>query len=37
MPTGDLCSDMDAIREFYSDKAGRHPEDFGAVRLKEEM
>ncbi|MBW2268358.1 MAG: lysophospholipid acyltransferase family protein [Deltaproteobacteria bacterium] len=37
LPTGDLRSDMDEIREFYAGKVGRHPDQFGAVRLKEEM
>jgi len=37
LPSGDVRSDMDEIREFYSDKVGRFPELFGAVRLKEEM
>ena len=35
--TGDVSQDMDEIRSFYSDKVGRYPEKFGAVRLKEEM
>jgi 1-acyl-sn-glycerol-3-phosphate acyltransferase len=34
--TGDLAADMDKIRAFYSDKVGRFPEKFGAVRLEEE-
>jgi 1-acyl-sn-glycerol-3-phosphate acyltransferase len=37
LPTGDVRADMDAIREFYADKVGRFPDQFGAVRLKEEM
>jgi 1-acyl-sn-glycerol-3-phosphate acyltransferase len=37
LPSGDLGRDMDEIRAFYADKVGRHPECFGAVRLKEEM
>jgi 1-acyl-sn-glycerol-3-phosphate acyltransferase len=36
-PTGDLRSDMDEIRDFYSDKTGKYPDQFGEVRLKEEM
>ncbi len=37
IPTGDLAEDMDEFRAFYADKVGKHPECFGAVRLKEEM
>ncbi len=37
LPTGDIPSDMDELRDFYSDKVGRYPEQFGDVRLKEEM
>jgi 1-acyl-sn-glycerol-3-phosphate acyltransferase len=37
LPTGDVREDMDAIRDFYEDKAGRYPDQFGEVRLKEEM
>jgi 1-acyl-sn-glycerol-3-phosphate acyltransferase len=37
LPTGDVRADMDEIREFYADKVGRYPDQFGAVRLKEEM
>jgi 1-acyl-sn-glycerol-3-phosphate acyltransferase len=37
LPTGDVRVDMDEIREFYADKVGRYPDQFGAVRLKEEM
>jgi 1-acyl-sn-glycerol-3-phosphate acyltransferase len=35
--TGDIRSDMDEIRAFYRDKRGRHPDDAGEIRLKEEM
>lgn len=35
-PTGRVREDMDAIREFYADKTGKHPERFGAIRLREE-
>jgi len=35
--TEDLRRDMDEIRHFYSDKMGKYPEKFGAIRLKEEM
>ena len=35
--TGDIRSDMDEIRAFYRDKCGRHPENAGEIRLKEEM
>ena len=37
MPTGDISSDMDEMREFYADKVGLRPDWFGEVRLKEEM
>jgi len=37
VPTGDISSDMEEIRNFYADKQGKYPELFGAVRLKEEM
>jgi 1-acyl-sn-glycerol-3-phosphate acyltransferase len=36
-PSGDIRSDMNEIREFYADKVGRHPDQFGEVKLKEEM
>lgn len=32
-----LREDMDEIRAFYSDKIGKYPDQFGEVRLKEEM
>ena len=35
-PTGDVRRDMDEIREFYSDKVAKYPDQFGEVRLKEE-
>jgi 1-acyl-sn-glycerol-3-phosphate acyltransferase len=34
--TGDVRRDMDEIRDFYADKVGKYPDQFGAVRLKEE-
>ena len=34
--TGDVSADMDKIRAFYADKVGKHPDQFGEVRLKEE-
>jgi 1-acyl-sn-glycerol-3-phosphate acyltransferase len=37
LPSGDLRGDMDEIRAFYSDKVGKYPEQFGPIRLKEEM
>jgi 1-acyl-sn-glycerol-3-phosphate acyltransferase len=37
VPTGDLSQDMEEIRSFYADKTGKYPENFGPVRLKEEM
>ncbi len=36
LPSSDLRADMDEIRAFYADKIGRHPEQFGEIRLKEE-
>jgi 1-acyl-sn-glycerol-3-phosphate acyltransferase len=36
VPSGDVRRDMDEIREFYADKVGKYPDQFGAVRLKEE-
>ncbi len=35
--SGDVKQDMDEIRDFYTDKIGRYPEQFGEIRLKEEM
>ena len=37
IPTGNISEDMDAIRDFYSDIQGKYPENFGEIRLKEEM
>jgi 1-acyl-sn-glycerol-3-phosphate acyltransferase len=34
--TGDYAADMDAIRDFYADKTGRHPTRFAEPRLREE-
>ena len=34
--SGDVKRDMEAIRAFYADKAGKYPESFGPVRLREE-
>jgi 1-acyl-sn-glycerol-3-phosphate acyltransferase len=36
MPSGDVKRDMDQIRAFYADKAGKYPEKFGPVQLREE-
>lgn len=35
-PSGDVRADMDFVRAFYADKAGRHPERFTPPRLAEE-
>ena len=35
--TGDVGADMDRIRAFYADKVGKHPENFGPIRLLEEV
>jgi 1-acyl-sn-glycerol-3-phosphate acyltransferase len=37
LPTGDIRSDMDEIRDFYADKVAKHPDRVGEIRLKEEM
>lgn len=37
VPSDDLRADMDKIRTFYADKVGKYPDQFGPVRLKEEM
>lgn len=34
--TGDLTKDMDRIRLFYQDIAGRHPDNKSRIRLREE-
>jgi 1-acyl-sn-glycerol-3-phosphate acyltransferase len=36
LTTGDVRRDMDEIRDFYADKVGKYPDQFGTVRLKEE-
>jgi 1-acyl-sn-glycerol-3-phosphate acyltransferase len=36
IPTGRYREDMDAIRDFYADKTGRHPELFAEPRIREE-
>lgn len=36
MPTGDIKADMDKIRAFYAGKAGKYPENFGPIRLRDE-
>lgn len=36
VPSGSVADDMDAIRDFYADKIGRHPELFAEPRLREE-
>lgn len=35
--SGDIGRDMDGIRDFYADKVGKYADQFGEVRLKEEM
>jgi 1-acyl-sn-glycerol-3-phosphate acyltransferase len=37
VPSGDIRSDMDEIRDFFADKTARHPDRVGQARLKEEM
>lgn len=34
--TGDPGADMDRMREFYEGLPGRHPAEFGPIRLREE-
>jgi 1-acyl-sn-glycerol-3-phosphate acyltransferase len=34
VPSGDSSSDFVILKEFYSDKIGKHPEKQGSVRLK---
>ena len=34
--SGDPGADMDVLRDFYGGLSGRHPENFGPIRLKEE-
>lgn len=36
IPTGRFREDMDAIRDFYADKSGRHPELFAEPKIREE-
>ncbi len=35
-PSGDLRGDMDVLRKFYNGRAGKYPEYFSQVRLKDE-
>jgi 1-acyl-sn-glycerol-3-phosphate acyltransferase len=35
--SGDVRQDMNEIRAFYEDKTAKYPDQFGEVRLKEEM
>lgn len=37
VPSGDLRHDMDEFRAFYEPILGKHPEDFGPVRLEKEI
>jgi hypothetical protein len=36
MPSDDVRADMDTIRAFFAGKTGRHPEQAGEIRLREE-
>jgi 1-acyl-sn-glycerol-3-phosphate acyltransferase len=36
VPSGDVAADMDRIRAFYADKVGKHPEQQGPIRLRDE-
>lgn len=35
--SGNMVDDMDVIREFYSEKTGKHPELVGPIRLRREL
>jgi 1-acyl-sn-glycerol-3-phosphate acyltransferase len=35
-PTGNVSKDMDVLRAFYAGRQGKHPADFGPIRLAEE-
>ncbi len=35
--TGDLVADMDQIRAYYTGISGKYPENFGLIRVKEEV
>lgn len=37
IPTGNVREDMDEVRAFYAGVTGKYPENFGEIRLKEEM
>jgi 1-acyl-sn-glycerol-3-phosphate acyltransferase len=37
MPSGDIEADMAVIRDFYSGMVGKRPEQFGEIRLKDEV
>jgi hypothetical protein len=34
-PTGDIVADFAAIRAFYADITGRHPERQGAIEIRQ--
>ena len=36
-PTGDPVADMDEIRDFYEGIRGRYPQEFGPIRLRDEV
>jgi 1-acyl-sn-glycerol-3-phosphate acyltransferase len=35
-PSGDVTADMDVIRDWYKDKAGKHPQNVSRIRLRQE-
>jgi 1-acyl-sn-glycerol-3-phosphate acyltransferase len=35
--TGDIAADMDVVRDFYADKKGKFPQNFGPIQLIEEQ
>jgi 1-acyl-sn-glycerol-3-phosphate acyltransferase len=37
MPSGDIEGDMAVIRDFYTGMQGKQPEQFGEIRLKDEV
>jgi 1-acyl-sn-glycerol-3-phosphate acyltransferase len=36
IPSGDISADMDYFRKIYAGRKGKHPENFGPIRLREE-
>ncbi len=36
-PTGDIKADMEKLRAYYHDATGKYPQNFGPIRLREEV